>query len=298
MEYTTLGKSDLKISRIGLGCMSLQPSDPASVPLIHQAIDHGVNYLDTADLYDRGFNEEMVGKAIQGKRAELVLATKVGNRLNDDGKSWDWDASKAYIIKAVEESLLRLNTDYIDLYQLHGGTIDDPIDETISAFETLQQQGKIRCYGISSIRPNVIKAWLQKSSIVSVMMQYSLLDQRPAEECLDLIQASGVSVVARGSIAQGLLVNKSPRAYLQRTLNEVELARNLVHRYNGQGRTAAQTAMWYVLHHPAVSAVVAGVSSDEQLLEAAHLFNTPVLTDEEYEALQSHLTANQYTDHR
>jgi aryl-alcohol dehydrogenase-like predicted oxidoreductase len=298
MEYTTLGKSDLKISRIGLGCMSLQPSDPASVQLIHQAIDHGVNYLDTADLYDRGFNEEMVGKAIQGKRAELVLATKVGNRLNPDGKSWDWDASKAYIIKAVEDSLRRLNTDYIDLYQLHGGTIDDPIDDTISAFDTLQQQGKIRYYGISSIRPNVIKAWLRKSSMVTVMMQYSLLDQRPAEECLELIQASGVSVVARGSIAQGLLVNKSPRPYLQRTLNEVELARNLVHRYNGQGRTAAQTAMRYVLHHPAVSAVVAGVSSDEQLLEAVQVFDAPALTDVEYEALQSHITINQYTDHR
>jgi aryl-alcohol dehydrogenase-like predicted oxidoreductase len=169
MEYTTLGRSELKVSRIGLGCMSLQPSDAGSIQLIHDAIDHGVNYLDTADLYDRGFNEEMVGKAIQGKRRELVLATKVGNRLNADGKSWDWDASKAYIIKAVEDSLRRLHTDYIDLYQLHGGTIDDPIDETISAFETLQQQGKIRSYGISSIRPNVIKAWLQKSSIVSVL---------------------------------------------------------------------------------------------------------------------------------
>ena len=298
MEYTTLGRSGLKISRIGLGCMSLQPSDAASVHLIHHAIDHGVNYLDTADLYDRGSNEEMVGKAINGKRSDLVLATKVGNRLNPDGKSWDWDASKAYIMKAVEDSLRRLQTDYIDLYQLHGGTIDDPIDETISAFETLQQQGKIRYYGISSIRPNVIRAWLERSSIVSVMMQYSLLDQRPAESCLDLIEAAGVSVVARGSIAQGLLVNKSPRAYLQRTLNEVELARNLVHRYNSQSRTAAQTAMRYVLHHPAVSAVVAGVSSEEQLLEAVQLFDAPGLTNEEYDALQTHIPANQYTDHR
>lgn len=298
MEYTTLGRSDLRISRIGLGCMSLQPSDAASVQLIHHAIDNGVNYLDTADLYDRGFNEEMVGQAIKGKRDGLVVATKVGNRLNADGKSWDWDASKAYIIRAVEESLRRLSTDYIDLYQLHGGTIDDPIDETISAFEKLKEQGKIRYYGISSIRPNVIRAWLQQSSLVSIMMQYSLLDQRPAEECLDLIQASGVSVVARGAIAQGLLVNKSPRAYLQRTLNEVELARNLVHRYNGQSRTAAQTAMWYVLHHPAVSAVVAGVSSTDQLQEAIRLFEVPALTIEEYDALQMHISPNHYTDHR
>lgn len=298
MQYTTLGNSALRISKIGLGCMSLQPSDAASVKLIHQAIDHGVNYLDTADLYDRGTNEEMVGKAIQGKRDAVVLATKVGNHLNPDGKSWYWDASKAYIMQAVEDSLRRLNTDYIDLYQLHGGTIEDPIDETISAFDTLVQQGKIRSYGISSIRPNVIRAWLAKSSIVSVMMQYSLLDQRPAESCLHLIQASGVSVLARGSIAQGLLVNKSPRAYLQRSLNDVELARNLVHRYNVQGRTAAQTAMWYVMHHPAVAAVVAGVSAQDQLMEAVSLFDVPALTDEEYAALQMHIPANQYTDHR
>jgi aryl-alcohol dehydrogenase-like predicted oxidoreductase len=298
MEYTTIGKSGMKISRIGLGCMSLQPDDAVSVQLIHWAIAQGVNYLDTADLYDHGLNEEMVGKAIKGKRDEIVIATKVGNRLRPDGKSWDWDASKDYIIRAVESSLLRLGTDYIDLCQLHGGTMDDPIDETISAFELLRDQGKIRHYGISSIRPNVIRAWLERSSIASVMMQYSLLDQRPAEECLDLIHASGVGVLARGAIAQGLLVNKSPRAYLQRSLNDVALARNLVHRYNGTGRTAAQTAMWYVLRHPAVSALVAGVSTKEQLREATALFDVPEMTSDEYHALQTLVLPNKYTEHR
>src|SRR6202034_3432729 len=96
-------------------------------------------------------------------------------------------------------------TDYIDLYQLHGGTIDDPIDETIEAFELLQQQGKIRYYGISSIRPNVISEYVQRSNIISVMMQYSLLDRRPEESCLQLLQQNNIGVLARGSVAGGLL---------------------------------------------------------------------------------------------
>src|SRR5699024_9731546 len=95
--------------------------------------------------------------------------------------------------------------DYIDIYQLHGGTIDDPIDETIEAFEELVKEGYIRYYGISSIRTNVIKEYIQKSNIINVMMQYSLLDRRPEEEVLDLLNANQISVVTRGSLAKGML---------------------------------------------------------------------------------------------
>ena len=90
-------------------------------------------FFDTVDLYHKGFNEESVGKALSARRQKIIIATKVGNKLRADVNGWDWDASKAYIIKSVEQSLARLQTDYIDLYQLHGGTIDDPIDETIAA---------------------------------------------------------------------------------------------------------------------------------------------------------------------
>lgn len=298
MEYTTLGHSGLKISRIGLGCMSLQPGLPESEKIIHAAIDAGINYLDTADLYDQGLNEEMLGRAIRGRRDQLVIATKVGNRLKPDGRGWNWDASAAYIMTAVEKSLARLGTDHIDLYQLHGGTLDDRIDETIAAFDTLIQQGKIRYYGISSIRPNVIRKWLDLSSLVSVMMQYSVLDRRPEETCLDQIHAAGVAVLARGAIAQGLLVDKSPKDYLQHSLNEVALARNLVHRYDGGSRTAAQTAMWFALHHPAITAVIAGVSTMNQLQEASAIFEAPAISEDDYQAIIAHIPPNNYTDHR
>src|SRR3954471_12962537 len=156
MNYKQLATSDLKISTISFGCMSLKNDQDENERILHRAVDYGINYFDTADLYDKGMNETGVGKALKSKRDKLILATKVGNQWRADGSGWDWNPRKEYILTSVEGSLERLQTDRIDLYQLHGGTLDDNIDETIEAFELLVQQGKIRYYGISSIRPNVI----------------------------------------------------------------------------------------------------------------------------------------------
>ena len=157
MQCKQLGRSDLQISRIGFGCMSLSPDKEAeSIEMIHRAIETGINYFDTAGLYNKGMNEMLVGKALKTKREKIIVASKGGNQWRDDGSGWNWNPRKEYILKAVDESLRRLQMNHIDLYQLHGGTIDDRIDDVIEAFELLQQQGKIRYYGISSIRPNVI----------------------------------------------------------------------------------------------------------------------------------------------
>ena len=153
MKYNRLGYSELSVSEISMGCMSLSNDSQKSRRLIDQAIDQGINFFDTADLYDHGKNEELLGLATQKSRKNIIIATKVGNPWNEEGTSWVWNPRKEYILRAVETSLRRLRTDYIDLYQLHGGTIEDPMDETIEAFEILKQQGKIREYGISSIRP-------------------------------------------------------------------------------------------------------------------------------------------------
>ena len=152
--------------------------------LLLRALEGGINYFDTADMYLKGLSETILGRTFRGKRNQVILATKVGNQWRSDGSGWDWNPSKKYILESVEQSLNRLQTDYIDLYQLHGGTMEDPIDDIIEAFEFLQSAGKIRYYGISSIRPNVIREWVKRSSMVSVMMQYSLLDRRPEEEML------------------------------------------------------------------------------------------------------------------
>ena len=136
MEYKQLGSSELKVSRLSLGGMSFHTEAQAQ-PIIYQALDLGINYFDTADLYDKGENEQIIGKLLKDRRQDVILATKVGNQWRKDGSGWDWNPSKDYIKTAVKQSLKRLQTDYIDLYQLHGGTIDDPIDETIEAFEEL-----------------------------------------------------------------------------------------------------------------------------------------------------------------
>jgi aryl-alcohol dehydrogenase-like predicted oxidoreductase len=297
MKYHQLGKSSLNISRIGFGCMSLKKENADAEKILHEAIDRGINYFDTADLYDKGENEILVGKALKQHRNKIVLATKVGNEWKKDGTGWEWNPRKSYIIKAVEASLGRLQTDTIDLYQLHGGTIDDPIDETIEAFELLVQRGKIRFYGISSIRPNVIREWIRRSKIVSVMMQYSLLDRRPEESCLDLLQQNNISVLARGSVAQGLLVDKPAKPYLDYSEEQVRAAANAMRSVADKG-TASQIAMKYTLAHPAVASAVVGIRTMKQLEEAAASFNYDALSIEELKRLQDVVKPNVYKEHR
>jgi aryl-alcohol dehydrogenase-like predicted oxidoreductase len=298
MDYQQLGSSDLKISRIGFGCMSLKPSDTESETVLHRAIESGINYFDTADLYDKGANEELLGRAFKQKRNKIILATKVGNQWRSDGSGWDWNPRKQYILQSVEESLKRLQTDRIDLYQLHGGTIDDPIDETIEAFEQLVKEGKIRYYGISSIRPNVIRYWVQHSNITSVMMQYSLLDRRPEEECLPLLKEKNIGVLVRGSVAQGLLVNKPPKPYLNYSAEEVQAAAKAIQLLSNKQRTAAQTAIRFVTGHPAVTSAIVGIRTLQQLEDAVATFNASSLSETENEQLKNSLPPNYYKEHR
>lgn len=298
MEYQQLGKSTLNISRIGFGCMSLKADLAGSNQLIKRATELGINYFDTADLYDKGENEKLIGQALKENRKEIIIATKVGNQWRPDGTALEWNPTKSYILSAVEKSLTRLATDYIDLYLLHGGTIQDPIDDTIEAFELLVQQGKIRYYGISSIRPNVIKEYVSRSNIVSVMMQYSLLDQRPAEDCLRLLQQKNIGVLARGSIAQGLLINKPPKNYLNHTTDEVKKAAEIVNTVSNNKRSKVQTALRFVLNHPAVTSAVVGMRTKIQLEEAAACFDVPALTENEMHLLQQAIPMNYYAEHR
>jgi len=298
MEYTFLGKSDLRISRIALGCMSLGTDQQQVENILHAAIEGGINFFDTADLYDKGLNEELLGTVLKQKRKDVIIASKAGNQWRPDGSGWDWNPSKAYILACADKSLQRLQTDYIDLYQLHGGTIDDPIDETIEAFELLKQQGKIRWYGISSIRPNVIREYVKRSNIVSVMMQYSLLDRRPEESCLELLHQHNIGVLVRGSVAGGLLVNKPAKAYLNYSAEEVKRAAAAIHSLSSAERQPAQTAIQFVLSHPAISSAVVGIRTREQLHDALDVIKTAALNEEELTLLQNSVPVNHYEQHR
>ena len=291
MNYRRLGKSNLQVSEVSLGCMSLDPKIEDHSSLLNKAIDSGINYFDTADFYDKGINESIIGKSLGSRRKEVILATKVGNVWDNNGKTWHWNPSKKYILSAVDYSLKRLRTDFIDLYQLHGGTIKDPIDETIEAFETLVDSGKIRHYGLSSIRPNVIRTYVEKSNITSVMVQYSLLDRRSEDQILPLLQSQDIGVQARGVLAKGLLRGKPPCPYLNRSEENINLLQKKILKKN-----IPYAATGYELANKAIKTAVIGLSTELQLLDFIHGASSP-LKEIDLKWLRKCFLKNHYLTH-
>lgn len=302
MHQNRLGPTDLFVSEIGLGAMSLGDDDQENERLLQRAVELGITFFDTADLYARGANERALGQALKGVRDQVVIATKGGNRWHEGEEGWHWDPSPAYIKQAARASLQRLGVEVIDLYQMHGGTLDDPMDDTIGALEELKREGVIRHYGISSIRPNVIRKWVKRSNMVSVMMQYSLLDRRPEETVLELLQRENISVIARGPVAKGILSDqageKLNRTYLDYTPAGLQDIHQKLEPYTTPQRSRAQLALRYALAHPAVATVIPGASHQAQLEENAATAQAPSLTDSELHDLRQLTRANTYEKHR
>jgi aryl-alcohol dehydrogenase-like predicted oxidoreductase len=287
--------------------MTLGTDEFQAQRIIESALEQGINYFDTADLYDFGENERIVGKALKAVRKNVIIATKVGNRWNEKKDKWDWDPSKTYIKEQVKQSLKRLDTDYIDLYQLHGGTMLDSIEETIEAFEELVKEGYVKYYGISSIRPNVIREYVNKSSITSVMMQYSLLDRRPEEMALSLLKEHGISMVCRGVLAKGILTEKKwedlhskilSNGYLQYSSVELQELLTLLKEKFASNRSLSDIAIQYCLAHDAVASVVIGASTPDQVRRNAQAVQSRKLSIEEKQLLQEITRADIYQEHR
>jgi len=300
MNQSNLRHTDIQIPELSLGAMSLDFKDKKlASTILDQALELGINYIDTADMYDKGENEKLIGEITKKNRSAWTIASKVGNQWRADGSGWDWAPSKSYILGAVEMSLRNLQTDYIDNYQLHGGTIDDPFDEIVEAFELLKEQGKIKAYGISSIRPNVFLKYAEDTNISSNLMQYSLLDRRP-EECLNRLNEAQVAVFVRGALAQGLLIDKPVKKYLEFTAAEVKAAQDGV---SALAKDLAVPALAIALKYPllqeAVKSVVVGIRTEAQfseLKEAIPAMEKLGLAD--YERLLNLLPTIRYTDHR
>lgn len=299
MKKRQLGTSGLAVSEIGFGCMSLPTDEKDAGRIVDEAIAHGINYFDTADLYDKGENEKVVGKVLKHHRNDIILATKVGNQWQTNTDEVQWNPSKDYIKKQIHTSLKRLQTDYIDLYQLHGGMITDNSIETIEAFEELKKEGLIRAYGISSIRPNVINRFLTESEIASIMMQYSLLDRRP-EELLDMIHQSGRSVVTRGTLAKGLLTAEGleranqTKGYLNYESDELK---NTLQQLMSIHNNLHALSLHSVLQHKAIGSVVTGASSPEQIKSTIKAYETTV-TQDQLEQAKTVTRQDVYKEHR
>ena len=203
-----LGSSGIAVSAIELGCMSLSgvygtSSDDEGIGLIHQALDSGITFLDTSDMYGFGHNEELVGKAIKGRRGEVVLATKFGNLGGRDGKIAE--GRPEYVISACDKSLARLGVDVIDLYYQHRVDPTVPVEDTFGAMARLVAQGKVRALGISEARPETIRRAHAVHPIAAVQNEFSLLYRTEAEETLRTTRELNISFVAYSPLGRGLL---------------------------------------------------------------------------------------------
>ena len=294
-------KSGIEISELGLGCMSLGTDYKKAQPIIESAIDNGITYFDTADIYDQGVNEEIVGKALKKyqNRDDIVIGTKVGNRLTDDGHM-TWDPSKKHIKESVKESLKRLGLNHLDLYQLHGGTIDDPLDETISAFDELKQEGYIRAYGISSIRPNVIDYYLKNSQIETLMSQFNLIDNRP-ESLINDVHDKQVKILARGPVFKGLLTSNSVDVIDEKFKNGVldytqdELGSTIASIKELESNLTA-LSFKYLTSHDAMGSIIVGASSVEQLEENVRNYYKEISLDQ-IKSARNRVKDIEYTQH-
>lgn len=210
MKKRNLGASILLVSEQGLGCMGMSEfygprHDEESIRVIHLALELGINFLDTADMYGCGHNEELVGKALRGRRSQVVLATKFGNVRGPNGEFLGVCGKPDYVHKACEASLRRLQTDTIDLYYQHRVDIETPIEDTVGAMSRLVEQGKVRFLGLSEAAPKTIRRAAKIHPIAALQSEYSLWERGIEAEILPTCRELDIATVAYSPLGRGFL---------------------------------------------------------------------------------------------
>ena len=267
MEIRRLGKQGLVVSTMGLGCMGMSefygPGDDAeSIATIHRAIELGVTFIDTADMYGPYKNEELVGRAIAGRRHDIVLATKFGIVRSADPAYRGWRADPEYLRESCEGSLRRLGTDYIDLYYLHRADPKTPIEDTVGAMARLVAAGKVRYIGLSEVAPETLRRAQATASVSAIQNEWSLWSRDLEDEVVPTARELGIGIVAYSPLGRGFLTGQirsiedlaaddfrrsAPRFQGENFRRNLELVDRVREIAEEKGVTPAQLALAWVL---------------------------------------------------
>ncbi|MDP2497590.1 MAG: aldo/keto reductase [Candidatus Palauibacterales bacterium] len=287
METRRLGEQGLEVSAVGLGCMGMSefygsPSGERGIEVIHRALDLGVDFLDTADMYGPFTNERLVGEAIRDRRDRVVLATKFGNVRSEDGGYLGVDGRPSYVREACHASLQRLGVDHVDLYYQHRVDPDVPVEETVGAMATLKEEGKVRHLGLSEAAPATIRRAHAEHPITALQTEYSLWSRFPEGEILDTVRELGIGYVAYSPLGRGFLTGRferfedlpendwrrqSPRFRGENFAKNLELVERVEEIAGEKDVTPAQLALAWVLEQGEDIVPIPGTTSVRHLEE-------------------------------
>lgn len=304
MKYRTLGRTGQRVSEIGFGAWAIGGNsygttrDEESLDALQAAWDHGVSFFDTADVYGEGHSEELIGKFLQGKRKDAVIATKVGYDFYHGAYRRNLNAE--YIRFAIDESLKRLQTDFVDLYQFHNPTLEDiERGEIFQVMEELKSAGKIRFYGVSVHTPHEALAVIANGKPDTLQLIFNLIDQRSVAEVFPKAEAHKIGIIAREPFACGLLTgkytakskfpkndhrNRWDSKRMENDLKKVDRIRSIL---QTPRLTLVRAGLEFILSFEAVSVVIPGAKRPKQILESILASEEPKLRIEEISILRN-----------